>query len=779
MGGYIFWIFISLLIFSPLAFGTVEQWSLALMESLSLSTLVIFLIGKIREKEPFLYEVPGLVPLSLLMGYVFLQLIPFPPGVLKIISPGTYALYKETLWAADPRAWGPLSINNKATLSEFFRLGSYAAFYVLTVQLLTKKELLKKTVGTVAVFASALAFFAMLQHFLWNNKIYWIRELTQGGVPFGPYVNRNHYAGLIDMVIPLVVCLFIYYRPRYFNASLKDRAVEVFSDTRTNVHVLLGFSTVLLATSVFLSLSKGGILSLCLSLVFLTGMIRNKGRESKGWILVAFILTLVFYSVGWFGWDRVFERFTSLRDAQGNISDLRVEIWRDSLSIIKDFPLTGTGLGSYIHIYPKYRTVSAEGIVDHAHNDYLELFAEGGAVAFFLFGWFVVSALYKAYKGFRRRRDPYSALLFIGAVSGLVSILIHSLTDFNLHIGANGLYFFFFIGLAISAANTRMHDGLDDTLLGKAQPYLSKSLLVTALAVFTMGTVFIAGVFAARISFFPFYAKNAGARMAREELMGMRNAAYRASLLDLTEGGYPYAAAGIEWSLGKKSEAVEQYKKAVRLDPVNSEYLQALGLHLANSGEDKVTALLLQSGAKCDWMNPIMRKRYALWLVSKGEKETASKPLMAAVALEPLKTREYIAFLVLYGWTDGEIRSILPAMVRPHLFFADYLDKTGHQGMADEEYRSAIDYVRNEKEPGASSFYQSREYFMRRGMYDDALVVMRKAVETLPNDAGIRMTLAETYEKAGISYRAAEEYRKALVLDPGNSKAREKLREIK
>ncbi len=68
---------------------------------------------------------------------------------------------------------------------------------------------------------------------------------------------------------------------------------------------------------------------------------------------------------------------------------------------------------------------------------------------------------------------------------------------------------------------------------------------------------------------------------------------------------------------------------------------------------------------------------------------------------------------------------------------------------------------------------------MRRGLYDDALTVMRKASETLPNDAGIRITLAETYEKAGIPYRAAEEYRKALVLDPGNRKAGDKLREVK
>jgi O-antigen ligase/tetratricopeptide (TPR) repeat protein len=775
----VIYIFIFLLIFSPLAFGTVEPWSLAVMESLCVSALVIFLIGKRREKDPFLYEVPGLLPLSLLLGYVFLQLVPLPPGVLKIVSPGTYALYKDTTWAANPGAWVSVSISNKATLSEFFRLVSYAAFYVLTVQLLTRKELLKKTVGTVVVFASVLAFFGMIQHFLWNDKIYWVRELTRGGVPFGPYVNRNHYAGLIDMVIPLAVSLFIYYRPRYFNDSLKDRAVEAFSNPRTNVHILLGFSGVLMATSVFLSLSKGGILSLCLSLVFLAGVIRNKGKEWKGWLLVAFILTLVFYSVGWFGWDRVFERFTSLRDAQGNISDARVDIWRDSLNITKDFAVTGTGLGSYIRIYPKYRTVSAEGIVDHAHNDYLELFSEGGAVAVLLFGWFVATAIHKAYNRFRGRRDRYSVYLFMGAVSGIVSMLIHSLTDFNLHIGANGLYFFFLIGLAVSAANTRIHDGPAGTLLGRARPFLSKGLLVTALVVLVTGTVFIAGVLAARVSFFPYERKGAGPSTSREELIGLRNAARRASSFDMTEGRYPFAAAGAEWVLGNKGEAVGQYKKAVRLDPVNGEYLQALGLRMAGSGDDRVTARLLQSGITYDKTDPLMYKRYVIWLITKGDKETASKYLSASLALTPEKTREYIAMLVLDGWTDMEIRGVLPALVKPHLLFGDYLDKTRRQDMADEEYRSSLDYVNNEKQLEAGPFYKAHEYFMKRGMYDDAVTVMRKAGDALPKDAGIRMTLADTYAKAGIPYRAAEEYRKALILDPGNSRAKKKLEEIK
>ena len=172
-----------------------------------------------------------------------------------------------------------------------------------------------------------------------------------------------------------------------------------------------------------------------------------------------------------------------------------------------------------------------------------------------------------------------------------------------------------------------------------------------------------------------------------------------------------------------------------------------------------------------------MYKRYALWLLSKGNREKASDYLKSAIALEPDKTRAYLTLLVLYGWNDSEIRAVLPALPGPRLLFADYLSKTGNKVLAAGEYRSAIGFVQNEKEAKASYFYQAYRYFMKTGMLDDALSVMRRAEELLPGDVGIKMALAEAYEKAGIPYRAAEEYRKVLVIDPGNREAKRKIAE--
>ena len=155
------------------------------METLSLLLLFLVLMGGARSKQVF-YHIPGIVPLMLFLTYVFIQIIPLPPWIIKVISPSTYALYADTVLVSDPAAWVSLSINKKATLMEFFRFASYGAFYAVTVQLLSRKDALKNTIAIIIIFASALSFFSILQHLLSNGKLYWFRERLLGGVAIWP-----------------------------------------------------------------------------------------------------------------------------------------------------------------------------------------------------------------------------------------------------------------------------------------------------------------------------------------------------------------------------------------------------------------------------------------------------------------------------------------------------------------------------------------------------------------------------------------------------------------
>ncbi len=771
-------LFLFILIFSPLAFGTVELWSLTIMETASVSALIMLLLRNLKDKDRSLFEIPGIIPLLFLLTYVLLQAVPLPPDIIRIISPETYNLYKETMLVDQAgESWMSLSINKKAALMSFFQLAAYISFYVLTVQLLTKRDNLMKTVTIIVIFASILALFGILQHILSNNKIYWVRKLAQGGSLFGPYVNRNHYAGLMGMLFPLVISLFLFNKPHVTHKSVRDKITEIFNLQRTNIYLLLGFSSILIATSIFLTLSRSGIVSLCLSMIFFGLIFISKGAKKRRGIIIIVIFVLIVLSVGWFGWDPIFERFEKVRNPQGDISDLRFEIWKDSVNIIKDFPVTGTGFGSFVNIYPRYRTISGDRIADHAHNDYLEIFSDGGVIAFAICVWFLLVLVYKSYRTFLKRRELYCIYLFIAGMTGLISILFHGTTDFNLHIGANGLYFFFLTGLTVSAANTIMRDGLNDTYLEKIRLPI-KSLTVLAGVILTGCIIFHIGIITGEVSFSAVKDTKLNEKESPAELMSIRDIAYRASLFDPLEARYPYAVANIEKLLSNKETAANSYKMSLQLDPVNGEYLQRVGFVMSEMKKYETADRLLQAGIKYDVSNPVRYKRYAIWLFSIGKKQEGLEVTEKAISMEPQKTREYITIMVLNGFSDYDILNALPERVEPHLLFADYLFRTGNDGMADEEYLHALQYLKNEEQKKESFFYEVYRYYMKKNRYSDALKVMQQAIEILPDNSGIRVTAGDLYEKLGLTSKAMEAYRHVLVIDPKNQSAQKKLDDL-
>lgn len=777
MDKIIYGLFLFSLIFSPLAFGAVEQWSLTVMEASSLLALTLLLYKRTKLKSG-LFEIPGIVPLFLFLSYMAFQLFPIPPEIIKLVSPETYSIYDKTVWVEGQRSWTPLSISKKATVAEIIRITSYAAFYILTVQLLADKVLLKKTVFVLILFASVLSFFGILQHILSNNKIFWLRELTQGGYPFGPYVNRNHYAGLVGMIFPLVLSVFVYFKPVFSYGSLRERTYEFFSQTMSNMHIILGFSAVLIALSIFLSMSRGGIISLSLSIMLLSIMlVRSSGKSSRG-ILVLATIVLVLYSVGWFGWDPIFERFSTIRNPQGDIAELRVAIWRDTIAIAKDFPLTGTGFGSFINIYPGYRTIQTDGIADHAHNDYLELLSDGGIVAVILFGWFISSVLYKSYTVFLKRKEGYSQHIFMGSLAGILSMLFHSITDFNMHIGANALYFFFLAGLAVSSAHTRLH-AEEKTYLQNMQLALPKGMLVLSSAFLVFSFIFNVSVLAGQRYASSLKSNNPADDATDDNLRARKTALIRASWLDPLEAGYQFGIATTDRMLGNKESSLMHYRNAVTLNPVSGQHLQMLGLVMSEMKKDDQAAILLQTGVSADVMNPSRYQVHALWLFSHGRKEQGIRQMREAISLEPQKTAVHITTMVLNGLNDEEIRRALPDKSEAMLIYADYLLLTGREMTAAKAYLDALEYTEKESNISPLVFSRIYHYFREKSDYDKALMVMKKASEKFPHDIGTRLTTAAAFEEAGIFYKAAEEYRNILVLDPSNNTAKKKLQEIK
>ena len=203
----------------------------------------------------------------------------------------------------------------------------------------------------------------------------------------------------------------------------------------------------LLAFSVFVSLCRGGIVTILASMI-LFALLYSYKRRNLGRATLWVALCLALLAVSWFGWQPIIDEFDKAFDTSGAIRDARFQLWSDTLVLIRDFPLVGGGFGTFVDLYPSYKTLTTNLVFDHAHNDYLELAANGGLLGFILAAWFCVAVLLHGWRKVLVRRDRLAVLAGIGAIVSICALLMHSVVDFNLQNGAVGLYFFFVCGLA-------------------------------------------------------------------------------------------------------------------------------------------------------------------------------------------------------------------------------------------------------------------------------------------------------------------------------------------
>jgi len=762
-------------VFSPIAFGTVEEWSYTVIELSSFISFLFLLLNIKKCGVNSIYKVPGIIPLIFLLIYVIFQIIPIPIWIAKLISPTTVRIYEETIGEVESIKWVSLSINKKATLIEFFRLTAYVVFYITAVEIFTDREYLKKIITIISIFFPILSLFSIIQYILFNGKIYWFRPLTQGGTPFGPYVNRNHYAFIMAIIFPIFVSLFLYYKPSIRFYSLKEKIVEIFNQYRTNIHILIGFSCIIIGTSVFLSLSRGGIISLCISMVFF-GILFFKFTERKktGWLIII-ISILIGVSVGWFGFEPIINRFKALLSTDLSLTQ-RLIIWKDSIKIIKDFPLTGTGIGTYVYIYPAYRSLSEKTIVYHAHNDYIESAVEGGFIGFFLFIIFMLSVILSSFKNFIHRKDKYCRYLYIGAISGIVSATIHSFVDFNLHIGANKLYLFFITSLLVSFANTRIKTSQKTSLLTKISVPI-KSLIIITIVMLVINFTFNTLIIISKIRFSSI--QNINLRKADiKTLKTIKQYTNFLQKLDPLEAKYYYASGQIERFLNNKLFALKNYLKSLSLNPVNGECLQMIGMLVSEKGNITLAEKLLLAGIKYDRNNPKRYRSYAVWLSINDRREESIEIFKKAIQLEPKNTKLYIALMTLYGFTNKEIKKALPEKGLPYLQFGEYLEHIGEDTMAEEVFLSALIFFNSEHDPKPNYFFRIYKFYIKRGKYEDALNVMKEAEKMMPKNLNIKLTLASIYEKIGITFKALQIYKEILLIYPNNKEAQSAIQRL-
>jgi O-antigen ligase len=274
----------------------------------------------------------------------------------------------------------------------------------------------------VMILAFAVAGLGILQHLTFNGKLYWFREMRYGGIPFGPFVNRNHFAGFAELLLPMALVPLLLGRVR------RERLI------------IVGILAIIPLSALLLSASRGGIISLGAELAFLALVLALRRTGGRHVVAGGMVVLLALLTVSWLGVNEILSRFSKLQTLEvtgSKRSSMRYGTWR----IFVDHPALGTGLGTLQQIYPPYETLYDGKIVNHAHNDYLEALAETGLAGGLCCAWFV-GALFLGGLTFLQAGDTsFANTLRLCGFTACWGLLVHSLVDFNLHIPSNLLLF--------------------------------------------------------------------------------------------------------------------------------------------------------------------------------------------------------------------------------------------------------------------------------------------------------------------------------------------------
>jgi O-antigen ligase len=279
------------------------------------------------------------------------------------------------------------------------------------------------------IFGFLVSLFAILQHLTSNGKLYWFREIRYGGLPFGPYVNRNHFAGFAELVLPLALI------PLALGRVRRERWPVV------------GLFAVMPIGALFLSASRGGMVSFGAELGVLALVLILRRTTGKQLLAGAGVLLVALLLVSWLGLGQIMQRLSTvqlLEVTAGKRASMRGDTWR----IFLDHPFSGTGLGTLQIVYPPYETLYDGKIVNHTHNDYLEALAETGIAGGLCCAWFIGVLLAESLKRFRKPNDSFAGTLQLSGFVACSGFLVHSFVDFNLHIPANALLFLLMAHLA-------------------------------------------------------------------------------------------------------------------------------------------------------------------------------------------------------------------------------------------------------------------------------------------------------------------------------------------
>lgn len=454
---------IAVLIWTPLAFGSVHLRAYSLME-IHIFLLIVAWMSRIIVDQRLPIDsqtssvrlpcLPGAFPFGLFIALLLFQIIPLPQALIRPLSSSTNALYDLFLpdW---PDIWQPLSLHPYATRLGLLKCLAYASLFYLIINTVKTQRALRSVYLTIVGAATLMALLGIVQKLSGTSSIYGLYD-TGTAVFFGPYLNRNHFAGYQAIAIQLALGL-LFTQPGNPSSSLPHswhHRVIWFYHLFSAYHILIMLSIVMMTGALFLSLSRGGVLSFFFGIILFALLLRKRLKGANYRAMFATTLLIMAGMILWLGVTPLFERFTHVNphDKSLLLGD-RVPVSLATWQMAKDFPLFGVGYEAFSVIFPRYKPETVRLPYEHAHNDFLQLLAETGWIGFSTLIGGLLSLIIAIVKCWQRQRDPFGQIMVPAGLAALGAASLHAQADFNLHIPANALLSCATLALTFTAAH--------------------------------------------------------------------------------------------------------------------------------------------------------------------------------------------------------------------------------------------------------------------------------------------------------------------------------------
>jgi O-antigen ligase len=350
------------------------------------------------------------------------------------VSPGSFAFY-DYISLVPLAQWRPISVSPADSLRGLLFLAAMSLLYATAFREFAESRWRRRVVGTIVATAFFMTLEALFQAASSDpERIYGIWKPTWSWGVFGPYVNKNHFAGFVVMAIPLAMASSAS-AFRDLRRDWRRRRIGwlALGDAAGNAFVRRVAVTLTLIIGVLVSRSRGGAMAFVLSMLAAPLLVKR-----RLWAVAALGLLAV-GAMEMLGTDGL------TRHATRGLQDSRIVVWRDALRMLPDFPVLGSGMNTFGSAYPRYQRVWKSVWFGEAHNEYLQALFDMGALGLVL----VAGLLFRLLAA--GARNASGSVIGMGVLGGLLASAAHNLVDFNWQIPANAATFATLAGLAMQA----------------------------------------------------------------------------------------------------------------------------------------------------------------------------------------------------------------------------------------------------------------------------------------------------------------------------------------